>query len=98
MLLGLLGGLSGCVVPRYGGYGASYPAAGYAPYSYGFPLFARPYAPGFAEHRPWEEHHAYGHPTNFFHGGGPGGGFPGGGGPGGGGHGGGGPGGGGNGG
>jgi hypothetical protein len=55
-------GLSGCVGPGYGPtYG--YPAYGYAPYSYGFPVYASGYQPDFVVHHPWEDHHAYGHPA-----------------------------------
>jgi len=59
------------VVP---GYEAGYPSYGYAPYSYGWwPRWGNVYEPGFVVHHPWEEHHAYGHPGSFFHGGGGGG-------------------------
>jgi len=62
-----LAALSGCVGPEYGPtYG--YPAYGYAPYSYEFPVYAGGYQPDFIVHHPWEEHHAYGHPANFFRG------------------------------
>jgi hypothetical protein len=57
-------GLSGCVGPGYGPtYG--YPEYGYAPYSYGFPVYASGYRPDFGVHHPWEDHHAYGHPAHF---------------------------------
>ena len=62
-----LAALSGCVGPEYGPtYG--YPAYGYAPYSYEFPVYAGGYQPDFIVHHPWEEHHAYRHPANFFRG------------------------------
>jgi hypothetical protein len=64
--LSVLAGLSGCLGPDYGPtYG--YPAFGYAPYSYGYPIYTRGYQPDFTVHHPWEEHHAYGHPAHFFH-------------------------------
>ncbi len=71
LILGLLYfGLSGCA-PTYGYYGDR--AYGYAPYSYGWPIYARGYAPGFALHHSWEDHHiGYGHHETF------GGGHPGG--------------------
>lgn len=65
LLLGLLGGLGGCETP---GYGPDYPVYGYAPYAYVWPLYVDGYAPVFIVHHPWEAHHAYGHPGNFFHG------------------------------
>jgi hypothetical protein len=56
LILVLLGcGVSGCGEPRYGYYGN--PGYGYAPYSYGWPTYARGYAPGFAVHHSWEDHH-----------------------------------------
>jgi hypothetical protein len=64
--LSVLAALSGCVGP---GYDPLY-GGGFAPYSYGFPVRAGGYHPDFIVHHPWEEHHAYGHPGNFFHGGG----------------------------
>jgi hypothetical protein len=67
LILSLLCGLAGCFGPAYGPtYG--YPDNGYAPYSYGWPVYARGYAPVFVVHHPWEEHHEGGHRTNFFHG------------------------------
>jgi hypothetical protein len=64
LILGLLClGLSGCGGPRYGYYDS--PGYGYAPYSYGWPYYARGYAPVFADHRPWEDHHMHGHPGAF---------------------------------
>jgi hypothetical protein len=65
LALCVLAEVSGCVGPGYGPtYG--YPAYGYAPYSYGFPVYASGYQPDFIVHHPWEEHHAYGHPAHFF--------------------------------
>lgn len=62
----LLCGLGGCVGPGYGPtYG--YPDYGYSPYSYGIPVYARGYAPNFAVHHAWEEHHAVGHSQSFYH-------------------------------
>ena len=77
LIVVLLGfGVSGCGEPRYGYYGN--PGYGYAPYSYGWPYYARGYAPGFAVHHSWEDHHfGEGHHTAF--GGGHMGGFGGGG-------------------
>jgi hypothetical protein len=67
-------GLSGCG-PTYGSYGDR--GYGYAPYSYGWPIYARGYAPGFGVHHSWEDHHlGGGHHQSF--GGGHGGGFGGG--------------------
>ena len=66
LILSLLCGIGGCVGPDYGPtYG--YPGYGYSPYSYGWPIYARGYAPVFAVHHPWEEHHAHGHNESFFH-------------------------------
>jgi len=65
LILSSLDGLSGCIGPGYGPtYG--YPEYGYSPYSYGLPVYARGYAPAFAVHHPWEEHHGYGHSESFF--------------------------------
>ncbi len=96
LILGLLClAMSGCA-PSYGYYG--HPGYGYAPYSYGWPTYARGYAPAFAAHHSWEDHHmGYGHHGTFgggghmggfggAHGGGHGGGGHGGGGHGGGAH------------
>jgi hypothetical protein len=67
LLLSLIGGLSGCFGPDYGPtYG--YPSSGYAPYSYGVPVYARGYDPVFTVHHPWEEHHGEGHHESFFRG------------------------------
>ena len=62
--------LSGCFEPGFGGFGGygsgyGYPAYGYAPYSYGWPFYGGGYRPDFRAHRPWEQHHAYGHPGSF---------------------------------
>jgi hypothetical protein len=64
LILGLLCfGVSGCG-PTYGYYGDR--GYGYAPYSYGWPIYARGYAPGFAVHHSWEDHHiGYGHHGTF---------------------------------
>jgi hypothetical protein len=60
-------GLIGCFGPAYGPtYG--YPDYGYAPYAYGWPIYARGYEPDFDEHHRWEEHHEFGHPHSFYHG------------------------------
>lgn len=65
LVLSLLCGLAGCFGPDY--FPASgYPAAGYSPYSYGSPVYARGYAPVFTVHHPWEEHHGGGHHENFY--------------------------------
>jgi hypothetical protein len=67
LALTLIGALSGCFGPDYGPtYG--YPTYGYSPYSYGVPVYARGYAPTFAVHHPWEEHHGKGHHESFYHG------------------------------
>ncbi len=63
----LLCGLSGCFTGVGYGPDYGYPAYGYAPYSYGWPVYAMGYAPVFAVHHPWEEHHAFGHERSFFH-------------------------------
>ncbi len=79
VLLGLIAcAMSGCV-PAYG-Y-SDYPQYGYAPYSYGWGNVWG-YNPGFVVNHPWEEHHGFGHHTQFYNGGGfgHGGGFHGGGG------------------
>jgi hypothetical protein len=85
LILGLLCCvLSGCG-PTYGYYGDR--GYGYAPYSYGLPIYAHGYAPGFGIHHGWEDHHmGGGHHESFggghmggFGGGGHGGGFGGGG-------------------
>jgi hypothetical protein len=56
-------GLSGCA-PGYGYYG--HPGYGYAPYSYGWPVYARGYAPDFTVHHSWEDHHmGHVHHTTF---------------------------------
>jgi hypothetical protein len=64
--------ISGCFDGGYGGYGApgysygyaGYPASGYAPYAWN----NRGYAPDFAAHHPWEEHHDFGgHRETFYH-------------------------------
>ena len=55
ILVLLFCGISGCGEPRYGYYGD--PGYGYAPYSYGWPIYARGYRPGFAVHHSWEDHH-----------------------------------------
>jgi hypothetical protein len=66
LLLGLIAfAASGCG-PDYGYSG--YPGYGYAPYSYGWGGYG--YNPVFVEHHSWEEHHDYGHHTEFYHGGG----------------------------
>lgn len=64
LVVGLLCGLWGCLVPGFADEG--YP--GYAPYSYGLPVYVGGYAPAFAVHRPWEGHASEGHHTSFFHG------------------------------
>jgi hypothetical protein len=46
---------SGCGEPRYGYH--DYPRYGFAPYSYGWPIYARGYSPVFIDHHPWEDHH-----------------------------------------
>ena len=61
LVVGLLCGLCGCLVPGYADEG--YP--GYAPYSYGLPVYVGGYAPVFAVHRPWEGHQGEGHHTSF---------------------------------
>jgi hypothetical protein len=67
LILSLLCGLGGCLGPDYGPtYG--YPTHGYSPYSYGLPVYAGGYAPAFAVHHPWEEHHGEGHHQSFFRG------------------------------
>ncbi len=67
LVLSLLCGLGGCFGPDYGPtYG--YPTYGYSPYSYGWPIYASGYAPVFAVHHPWEEHHGDGHHLSFVHG------------------------------
>jgi hypothetical protein len=59
--------LSGCAQPNYGYYGPR--GYGYAPYSYGWPIYARGYAPDFADRHPWEEHHRNEvHHETFWHG------------------------------
>ena len=64
LILGLLClWVSGCGGPRYGYYDS--PGYGYAPYSYGWPYYARGYRPGFADHHSWEDHHFQGHPGAF---------------------------------
>jgi hypothetical protein len=65
LIAGLLCGVvSGCA-PSYGYYGS--PGYGYAPYSYGW--YGRGYAPDFADHHSWEEHHMHeGHHDTFWHG------------------------------
>src|ERR1700722_7122001 len=88
LILGLLCfALYGCG-PTYGDYGD--PGYGYAPYSYGWPIYTRGYAPDFTLHHSWEEHHlGEGHHQSFGggeHFGGHAGGFGGGHGGGGGGH------------
>jgi hypothetical protein len=66
LLISLLCGLGGCFGPDYGPtYG--YPTSGFAPYSYGFPVLSHGYAPNFAVHHPWEEHHEVGHAETFYH-------------------------------
>jgi hypothetical protein len=66
LVISMLCGLGGCFGPDYGPtYG--YPMTGYAPYSYGLPVYARGYTPSFTVHHPWEEHHAHGHNVTFFH-------------------------------
>jgi hypothetical protein len=67
--LSVLTALSGCFGP---GYDPLY-GDGFAPYSYSLGR----YHPDFIVHHPWEEHHAFGHPGNFFRGGHPGGGVAG---------------------
>ena len=66
---------SGCGEPGYGYYG--HPGYGFAPYSYGWPIYARGYRPDFRDHHDWEDHHGEGHHQSF--GGGHPGGFGGGG-------------------
>jgi len=61
-VLGVLAVLSGCFGP---GYDPAY-GYGYAPYSYGYPVYTHGYHPDFIVRHPWEEHHAYGHPGNFY--------------------------------
>ena len=61
LVVGLLCGLWGCLVPGFADEG--YP--GYAPYSYGFPVYVGGYAPAFAVHHPWEGHRGEGHHTSF---------------------------------
>jgi hypothetical protein len=68
-------GLSGCG-PTYGYYGD--PGYGYAPYSYGWPIYTRGYAPDFNVHHSWEDHHLGGGHHQSFGGGGHFGGFGGG--------------------
>jgi hypothetical protein len=65
LILGLLCfGLIGCGEPTYGYYGN--PGYGYAPYSYGWPFYARGYAPVFTDHHSWEDHHlGEGHHQSF---------------------------------
>src|SRR6202022_1185534 len=64
LILGLLCfWLSGCGGPRYGYYDS--PGYGYAPYSYGWPYYARGYRPGFADHHSWGDHPFQGHPGAF---------------------------------
>ena len=64
LILGLLCfWVSGCGGPTYGYYDS--PGYGYAPYSYGWPYYARGYRPAFADHHSWEDHHFYGHPGAF---------------------------------
>jgi hypothetical protein len=66
LALTLMSALSGCFGPDYGPtYG--YPTYGYSPYSYGVPVYAGGYAPTFAVHHPWEEHHGEGHHESFYH-------------------------------
>jgi hypothetical protein len=64
LILGLLCcGLSGCG-PSYGYYGDH--GYGFAPYSYGLPIYARGYRPNFAVHHAWENHHfGGGHHQSF---------------------------------
>jgi hypothetical protein len=67
LVLSLLGGLGGCSGPDYGRtYG--YPTYGYLPYSYRLPVYASGYAPVFAVHHPWEDHHVHGHHESFYRG------------------------------
>ncbi len=68
LILGLLCfGVSGCAAPSYGYY--DYPGYGYAPYSYGWPIYTRGYDPHFNDHHDWEDHHNNnGHHQTFWHG------------------------------
>ena len=76
LILGLLCSVaSGCGEPGYSYYGN--PGYGYAPYSYGFPFYARGYRPDFRDHHDWEDHH-YGEGHHETFGGGHPGGFGGG--------------------
>ena len=65
LILGLLCfAASGCGEPSYGYYGDR--GYGYAPYSYGWPIYTRGYAPDFAVHHSWEDHHlGEGHHQSF---------------------------------
>jgi len=64
LILGLICfALYGCG-PTYGYYGD--PGYGYAPYSYGWPIYAGGYAPNFTVHHSWEDHHlGGGHHQSF---------------------------------
>jgi uncharacterized membrane protein YgcG len=64
LLVGLFAGATGCgPVYDYPGY----PVYGYAPYST-WGLGGWGYNPGFVINHPWEEHHGFGHHTQFYHG------------------------------
>ena len=67
ILIGVIAFAAAGCGPDYG-Y-AGYPGYGYAPYSYGWGNRYY-YDPNFVVHHPWEEHHDYGHHTEFYHGGG----------------------------
>jgi hypothetical protein len=76
ILVLLFCGISGCGAPRYDYY--DNPGYGFAPYSYGWPIYARGYSPVFIDHHSWEDHQfGAGHHETF--GGGHPGGFGGGG-------------------
>ena len=60
---------SGCGEPGYGYYGNR--GYGYAPYSYGWPIYTRGYSPDFRDHHDWEDHHYGGGHHQTFGGGHP---------------------------
>jgi hypothetical protein len=67
LILGLLCvGLRACG-PTYGSYGDR--GYAYAPYSYGWPIYARGYEPGLGVHHSWEDHHVDGGHHETFGGG-----------------------------
>jgi hypothetical protein len=66
LMIGACALIAGCFGPDYG-YAPSYPAYGYAPYSYGWPVPS--YQPAFVVHHPWEDHHlGEGHHVDFYRG------------------------------